>query len=53
MTPIITELVYIFVKGPAEERLWVREFLAALYIWKCLTTLTGFSASHSRLLSAL
>ena len=31
MTPIITELVYIFFKGPAEGRLRVRDFLAT---WK-------------------
>ena len=30
MTSIITKLVYSFVKGPAEARLRVREFLAAL-----------------------
>ena len=30
MTSIITELVYIFFKGPAEGRLRVREFLATL-----------------------
>ena len=30
MTSIITELVYIFVRGPAEGRLLVREFLLTL-----------------------
>ena len=30
MAFITTELVKIFVKGPAEGRLWVRKFLAAL-----------------------
>ena len=30
MTSIITELVHIFVQGPAEARLWVRDVLALL-----------------------